>query len=226
MVRYALITGATRGIGRAIADALAPDYHLYIGGTTPEKCRDVAATYPSATPWPVDLTDADALAQAAAGIDELDVLVHCAGVAGSHRVANTTRDEWRHVFEINVFAPVQLTSLLLPALRRRHGQVVAINSGSGYRSSAGGATYAASKFALRAFTDALRDEERDAIRVISIHPGRVDTDMQVALQDAGDDYDGTRYVDPASVARACAFALKIGDDAMVENLEIRPRYPS
>lgn len=224
MTPTALITGATRGIGHAIAATLAPTHHLYIGGTTAQTCEKVAASFPRATPWPVDLTNAVSLAEAAAGISELDVLVHSAGIAGSSRVADTTRTEWEKVFALNVFAPVQLTQTLLPALRARRGQVVTINSGAGYRSGPGGATYAASKFALRAFTDALREEERDHIRVISIHPGRVDTDMQVAIQNAGDSYDGSLYVAPESVARACLAALTIGEDAMIEDLQIRPRY--
>ncbi|MBD3688700.1 SDR family oxidoreductase [Nanchangia anserum] len=223
-MRHALITGATRGIGRAIAEALSPTYHLYIGGTAASSCEKVAAAYPHATPWPVNLTDLDAVTEAAAAIDELDVLIHSAGIAPLGNVANTTSDHWREVFEVNVFAPVHLTQALLPALRRSHGQVLTLNSGAGFHSMPGGAAYAASKFALRAFTDALREEEREHIRVISIHPGRVDTDMQVAMQNAGPDYDGTRYVDPASVAQACAFALSIGEDATVESLEIRPRF--
>ena len=74
-------------------------------------------------------------------------------------------------------AVAELTRLLLPALRAANGHVVLINSGAGLRANAGWGAYAASKFALRAFGDALRLEE-PALRVTSIHPGRIDTDMQ------------------------------------------------
>lgn len=225
MIRHALITGATRGIGRALADRLAPEYHLYIGGRRSEACARVAATYPAATPWPVDLRDEAAVDRAAATIETLDVLIHCAGVVSTERIADSSRAHWRELFEINVFAPVQLTQALLPALRRRGGQVLAVNSGAGYRAAAGWSAYAASKFALRAFTDALREEERESLRVISIHPGRVDTDMQVQCHAATSDepYDPDRHLRAETVAQVCAQALELGPDAMIENLEIRPR---
>ena len=132
--------------------------------------------------------------------------------------------EWRKMFELNVFAVAELTRLSLPALRAARGQVITINSGSGYSSRAGGALYSGSKFALRAFTDALRAEERGTVRVTSIHPGRVDTDMQVAMQESmgNTDYDGARYIAPASVAATVRVAVDMPEASMVEELAIRP----
>ena len=158
----------------------------------------------SASPFVVDLNDGDATAAAVSQLDRLDALVNSAGVSARSpgNIASQTRDEWRRVLEINVVAVADLTRLVLPLLRASHGDVVMINSGSGFlRTPAGGGVYAASKYALRALTHALREEERGVVRVTSIHPGRVDTDMQVELQaQAGRLYDASEYLRPQSVA--------------------------
>ena len=123
-----------------------------------------------------------------------------------------------------MFAVADLTRLLLPALEAARGIVVAINSGAGFFSSPGGGVYAGSKFALRALTDALREEMRGKVRVCSIHPGRTDTDMQRELQAAmgNEHYDGSCYVSPGSVAAAVRLAVDTPDNATVEQLSIRP----
>ena len=110
-------------------------------------------------------------------IVELDVLVHNAGVAYPGRVAESIVDEWQATMTVNVVGAVALTLALLPALRAVGGHVVFINSGAGRTPSPGLASYSASKFALRAFADSLRADE-PALRVTTVYPGRVDTDMQ------------------------------------------------
>lgn len=114
------------------------------------------------------------------------------------------------MLEINVIAVADLTRLVLPLLRASHGDVIMINSGSGFlRTPASGGVYAASKYALRALTHALREEERGIVRVTSIHPGRVDTDMQVELQaQAGRPYNAAEHLRPQSVAVTVRAALK------------------
>ncbi|MDO5081839.1 SDR family oxidoreductase [Arachnia propionica] len=220
----ALITGASRGIGLAIARELSATHHVLVGGRDARAVARVVDELPDAAPFVADLADEAATVTACAGIDRLDVLVHSAGILGSGRVAEVGRSLWRQVLEINVIAVADLTRLLLPALEAAEGQVVAINSGSGFTSSPGGAVYAASKFALRALTDALREELRGRVRVCSIHPGRTDTDMQRQLQtEAGNiAYEGSRYVSPESVAAAVRLAVDTPPNAAVETLSIRP----
>ncbi|MDO5700560.1 MAG: SDR family oxidoreductase [Bowdeniella nasicola] len=220
----ALVTGGSRGIGLAIARDLATTHDVLVGGTTPEGVARVVEDLPGARPFVADLTDDGAVAQAVRGIEALDVLVHSAGMVEGGHIAETPAAQWRQVLELNVVAVAELTRLLLPALRAARGQIITINSGSGYRANPGSAVYSASKFALRALTDALREEERGTVRVTSIHPGRVDTDMQVALQRrAGNqNYDGTRYVRPDSVAATVRLAVDASPEAMIEELQIRP----
>lgn len=225
-MRTVLVTGGTRGIGRAVVAQLAPTWRVLVGGTDAARVSDVVAACPDADGFVCDLTDADAVAAAVASVTELDAVVHSAGVALRATVAEASRDDWTRTFDLNVAAVADLTRLLLPALRRARGQVVVLNSGSGFTSGVGNGPYAASKFALRAFSDALRAEERGVVRVASIHPGRVDTDMQVDLQrQEGRDYDAAKLLTAASVARAVVFALEADADACVEELSIRPSAP-
>ena len=112
-----LITGATRGLGRALASRLADTHHLLIGGTDPERVETVYGQLPSAGSFVADLTDAKATAEAASGVRRLDLLVHSAGAAPVGRPDELTRGQWRELLELNVIAVADLTRLLLPALR-------------------------------------------------------------------------------------------------------------
>jgi NADP-dependent 3-hydroxy acid dehydrogenase YdfG len=221
----ALVTGASRGIGAAIAHALEPTHRILLGGRDTDALAQVAARLPGTQPWAIDLTDADALATAAADITELDVLVHSAGVAEVGTVEESDAGAWRKNFEVNVVAVAELTRLLLPALRAAKGHVVVINSGAGLNARAGWGPYAASKFAARAFADALRaEEEPRGVRVTSVFPGRTDTEMQRAIiADEGGAYDPQRYLRPDSVATAVLAAVSASPDAHLTDLVLRPR---
>ena len=265
----ALVTGASRGIGRAVAEVLGRDHHVLVGATTEEGAEAVVAELPSAEPFVADVTDPDQLAAAIAraglggadeGVDDgvvegatggapdgagggvvegaisgapngapdgagrprLDVLVHSAGIWAKSDIADADRDEWARLLDVNVISVVDLTRRMLPALREARGTVVAINSGSGYHSGPGLGLYSASKFALRAVTDALREEERGVVRVSSVHPGRVDTDMQVQIM-GEDGYDGSKYVHVDSIAAAVRLCVEATDDCIVEEVTVRPR---
>lgn len=218
----ALITGAAGGLGTAIAEALAPTHALLLAGR-PSPRLDFLAERLGATTWPLDLADLDGIEPAAGLHDELDVLVHNAGVAYPGRVSESTPEQWRSAFEVNVTGAVTLTLALLPALRAARGQVVFINSGSGLNASPGLAAYSASKFALRAFADSLRTDE-PLLRVSSIHPGRIDTEMQrelVAYE--GGDYDPARFLRPETVAAVVAQVVATPPDAHTHQVVIRPR---
>lgn len=218
----ALITGASRGIGAAIAEALAPTHTVLLAGR-PSPQLDAISDRLGATTWPLDITDHDKIDAAAEVLDELDLLVHNAGVAYPGRVAESSPEQWRATFDVNVTGAVALTLALLPALRAARGHVVFINSGSGLNVSPGLASYSASKFALRAFADSLRADE-PTLRVTSIHPGRVDTEMQQDLvaYERGD-YNPGRYLTPQTVAWAVAQVVATPPDAHTHQVVIRPR---
>jgi NADP-dependent 3-hydroxy acid dehydrogenase YdfG len=207
-----------------VARALAPGHDLLLGGRDTAALEALARELPAARPWPVELTDSAAVAETVAGIERLDVLVHSAGVGLLGTVAETPAVTWRRQFEINVVAVAELTRLLLPALRAAPGRVVLVNSGAGLIARAGWASYAASKFALRAFADALRAEEQElGVRVTSVHPGRVDTDMQRGVvAHEGGEYRPEAYLRPESVARAVLLAVTASDDTALTEVVLRP----
>jgi len=226
-VPTALITGAAGGIGSAIAAALAPTHTLLLAGR-PSARLDALAERLGAPTWPLDLTDADSIESATEVLAELDVLVHNAGVLYPGRVAESIAEQWRASFEVNVTGAVALTLALLPALRAASGHVVFINSGAGQKVSAGMASYSASKFALRAFADSLRADE-PSLRVTSIFPGRVDTEMQRdlvayenAVTDGGGDYDPAKFLKPETVAGLVATAVTTPPDGHVHEIVVRP----
>lgn len=221
--RTVLVTGGTRGIGRATVQALACDHRVVIGGTDADAVAALAMSLPDAQGFVCDLTDAQQRQRAVAALPAIDVVVHSAGTVAYGPVDVMSASEWQRVFDINVFAVAELTRVLLPGLRERRGQVIFINSGSGLTSKANTSVYAASKFALTALADVLREEERGKIRVTSIHPGRVDTDMQRELQAAqGRPYDAGDHLSAASVASLVRAAVIAANNATVESITIRP----
>lgn len=218
-----LVTGGSRGIGLAVARRLGSSHHVLVGGRDERQVAQVCATLPSAEPFVCDLDDEQQAAAAAARVQRLDVLVHSAGITTAGRVGELDRATWRRVLETNLVAVADLTRLLLPKLRESHGQVVVVNSGSGFTSKPGNGLYSASKFGLRALTDALREEERGVVRVSSVHPGRVDTDMQRQMwEQMGKDYVPGDHLRPESVAEAVALAVLASPEAMVEEVSVRP----
>ncbi len=221
-MQTALITGASRGIGAAIATALAPTHALLLAGR-PSPALQATAGRLGATPLALDVTDTDTIASATASIGELDVLVHNAGIFFPGPVADSAVDDWRTTFEVNVLGAVAVTLAVLPALRRVGGQVVFINSGSGRKASPTMASYSASKFALRAFADSLRESEPE-LRVTTVFPGRVDTDMQRAFVSfEGGEYDASRFLKPDTVAEAVAQVVATPADGHVHEVVLRPR---
>jgi NADP-dependent 3-hydroxy acid dehydrogenase YdfG len=218
----AMITGAGRGLGSALAEVLAPTHTLFLAGRPSSRLDEVAARF-GATTCAVDLADTDAIPAVVEPIVELDVLIHNAGVAYPGRVAESTVDEWRESMEVNVIGAVALTLALLPALRAAGGHVVFINSGAGINASPGLASYTASKFALRGFADSLRDDE-PSLRVTSIHPGPIATEMQEGLiAYKGKDYDPSQFLSPETVARVTADAINAPRDAQINEVVVRPR---
>jgi NADP-dependent 3-hydroxy acid dehydrogenase YdfG len=217
----ALITGAGGGIGSAIATALAPTHTLLLAGR-PSDRLDAVAERLGATTFPLDLTDTEEIEVSCEIVDELDLLVHNAGVSIPGRVAESSVEDWRATFDVNVFGAVALTLTLLPALRSARGQVVFVNSGSGRTASPTMASYSASKFALRAFADSLRESEPQ-LRVTSIFPGRTDTDMQRELVEfEGGQYQPDNFIRPETVAAAVANAVTTPRDGHLHEVVLRP----
>lgn len=228
--RVVVITGATGGVGSALAQVFATD-RLVLVGRDPERLAALARRHPGSRTVIADLADpatvGPAVTAALAPAEAVDVLVHNAGVAPRGPVADADAIVWSGALTVNTVAPAVLTAALLPRLRAARGHVVFIGSGQSLAASPGFGAYAASKFALRALADALRAEEAGAgIRVTSLFPGRIATDMQRVLQeDARAPYLPERCIDPATFARAVGFAVDAPPDTHLTEITVRPGRP-
>jgi NAD(P)-dependent dehydrogenase (short-subunit alcohol dehydrogenase family) len=184
--------------------------------------QSLSRDLPGSSALPLDVAD-EAAVDAAALPPRVDVLVHAAGISTHGAVDEVTREDWRSVFEVNVFGVAHLTARLLPALREGGGTVVLVNSGAGLFSTPGNAVYSGSKFALRTFGDCLREEEREnGVRVVSVHPGVVDTDMGRELLAARPGSRPERMLAPGTIAAAVRTAVDAPPEAQFETISVRP----
>ncbi|HEX6516143.1 MAG TPA: SDR family oxidoreductase [Nocardioidaceae bacterium] len=223
-----LVTGAGAGIGRCTARRLAErGDELVLLARSEARAEELRGDFPGARTLVADLDDPAVLAGALAEQtlpERLDSLLHVAGAVELGPVADLGADVWRHTLDVNLLAPAELTRILLPALRAARGHVVFVNSGSGLRANPQWSAYSASKHGLRALADALRGEEMEyGVRVTSVYPGRVATDMQAKVhRQEGKEYDPASWIDPDSVATTILTALDLPRDAEVTDLTVRP----
>jgi NAD(P)-dependent dehydrogenase (short-subunit alcohol dehydrogenase family) len=179
----ALVTGASRGLGRALAAGLVREGYTLIADARDEAALTAAADKDGfALAVPGDVTSPahrEALRAAVDKLGGLDLLVNNAGTLGAHplpAMADYPVDELRAAFEVNVIAPVALTQLLLPALRVRGGAVLNITSDAAVEPYAGWGGYGAAKAALEQASSVLAAEEL-TVRVWWVDPGDLRTDM-------------------------------------------------
>ncbi|MCA1219150.1 SDR family oxidoreductase [Streptomyces sp. 8L] len=223
-----LITGAGSGIGAAVARRLLErGDDLLLLARDAGRAKEIAAGLPGSRTLVGDLSNPDRLSWALSHQtlpDRLDSVLHIAGVVDLGTVAETTMKTWRSQLDVNLLAPAELTRLLLPQLRIAGGQVIFVNSGSGLNANPGWGAYAASKFGLKALADALRGEERaNGVRVSTVYPGRTASPMQEKVhQQEGKEYDGSRLIDPESVATAILTVLDLPRDAGIDDITVRP----
>lgn len=224
-----LISGATGGIGAAVAELLSARGHDLIltgrsAGRLAEVGRPTSGPSPGVRTLVLDLRAPQRIEAAlteAALPARLDGIVHSAGVVDLGTVAEMEVDQWIDQLMVNLAGAAELTRLLLPALRAAAGQVVFINSGSGLRASPGWAAYAASKHGLRALADALRAEEPE-LGVTSVYPGRTATGMQRKVRaQEGAAYEPESYIDPRTVAGVVLNVLETPRDAVVTDVTVR-----
>lgn len=221
-----LVTGATSGIGALVARTLRERGDaLVLTARDESRAQALRTDVPDAVVLVADLTDAAALDGLAADIpDELAGVVHAAGVVDVAKVEDSESSSLAETVAVNLVAPMLLTRLVLEPVRRGLGTHVFVNSGSGLRANPGWASYNASKFGLRGFADALRQEEAEhGVRVSSVYPGRTATRMQERVHaQEGKDYDPGEWIRAETVADEIVRLLDLGRDATVPDVVIRP----
>ncbi len=212
-----LITGATGGIGEALAQELG-HHHLILLGRDAQKLKALRQSLPDALSLTLDLQQPEVFAEQLKSIPEIDNLVHNAGVANLGSVEHMPLVQWREMLEVNLLSAVELTKVCLPRLRVSSGQVLFVNSGAGLSANANWSAYAASKFALRAFADALTAEE-PTLRVQTVYPGRTATQMQqhVRAQEQAL-YEPEKYIHPQTLAKTIRHMLEMPRDSVLKEV--------
>ena len=226
--RYAVVTGGTKGIGRAIAEQLLDEgASVAICGRTPKTTQDAVAQLRSrgnAIGIAADVADPASVAQffrfAGENFEGLDILVNNAGVGVFKPVAELSVEDWHSVLETNLSGVFYCSREALPMLRRRgEGYIINISSLAGKNAFAGGAAYNASKFGLNGFSEAMMlDHRYDNVRVSYIMPGSVSTEFGSG---GGADW----KIAPEDVAAIVMMLLRMPGRTLVSRVEVRPTRP-
>jgi NADP-dependent 3-hydroxy acid dehydrogenase YdfG len=228
--QVAIVTGAGRGIGRAIAIAFAAEgAAVALASRTRAELAAVAGAIRDAggraLAIPTDVTQdaaVEALVEAtAAELGRLDILVTAAGVAVFGPVAATKPGDWDAMLAVNLRAAMVCGRAVLPAMQRqRRGTIINVSSIAARRAIPGSAAYAATKAGIAAFTAVLAEELRaDGIRVGLLVPGAVDTPLWDAIPGGPD---RARMLRPEDVARAALLMVSLPPGASLEELTLLP----
>ena len=231
MARVVLITGGTRGIGRALAETLlrAGD-KVAVTGTSEDgvvKAETELAKLGQVAAIVCDVRDGSsaelAVRTVVAKFGGLDVLVNNAGVGVGVPIAEMPHDEWDRIIGTNLTGVFNCSKAAIPYLRQRGGWIVNISSLASKNPFPGGAAYCASKAAVNAFSEALMQELRyDNIRVTYVLPGSVATGFSGRESSAGSDW----KLSPEDVARAIVDVLNHPARSLPSRIEIRPSRPT
>jgi NADP-dependent 3-hydroxy acid dehydrogenase YdfG len=232
--QVAVVTGASSGIGKSIALALAKQgVVLCLLGRHLNSLEAVAHIAEQSTSrvycYRVDLTIGQEIVDfhrsISAKLDAVDILVHSAGVISMGPLESASVEDFDLQFQTNVRGPYLLTQILLPLLKVRQGQIIFINSRAVFLDARPGlGQYTATKQALKALADSFRQEvNTDGIRVVSVYPGRTSSPMQQRVfKVEGKIYQPELLMQPDDVAAAIVDMLSLPITAEVTDITIRP----
>ncbi len=222
--KIAVVTGASSGIGAATAQALAREGARVIGGA--RRADEIAAPIERHL---LDVTDAESCENfvAKAAADGLDILVNAAGLAlGREPFDDSTEQDERTVLETNVNGLIRMTRLCLPRLHDG-GHIVNIGSVAGRQAYPGGSLYVTSKFAVRGFTYALREDLLGRpIHITTVDPGLVQTNFS-RVRFRGDEeaarkvYEGVEAMKPEDIAECIVFAVTRPPHVNVDEIVVK-----
>jgi 3-oxoacyl-[acyl-carrier protein] reductase len=231
--RVVLVTGAGRGIGRAVALAFAREgSKVALIGRTKKNLVDVARELreidaPSAV-LPGDVSDEGVVSRVVAAAEQqlgpVDVLVNNAGVFVAAPVEKMDTLVFDRVIAVNLRGPFLMSRAVLPGMKsRRRGHIVNVSSTAGRRGYAGGGAYCASKFGLVGLSEAMMYEARTSdVRVSVVYPSTVATDL---VKKAGVTINEKTAIQPEDVAAGIVALVKMDDRALVKGLEIWQTNP-
>ena len=227
----ALVTGASRGIGKAIAIELAALGHdLALVARNESALAEVIASLPEscgkAVAIPADLSQEESyssvIEEAVSELGGLDVLVNCAGFSQAGSFTEVTPQEWDRIFAVNAKAPFFLCKEALPYLKESNrATVINISSVVGFKGYINQSAYSSSKHALAGFTKVLAKEVQPfGIRVHLISPGGVATEMVTKMRP---DINAEELIQPSEIAELVRFLVTREGNGTIDHLYIR-RY--
>ena len=235
--QLAVVTGASRGIGRAIALNLARrGARIFLVGRDRQALESVGGMIGSTSSTvhilEADLTRDDDIRKLHDVLGQhglrVDILIHSAGAYGRGNIDEAPVGDLDELYRVNVRGPYLLTQILLPALKSQRGQIVFVNSTQGQQAAANVGQYAATQHALRAIADSLRQEvNQDGVRVLSIFCGRTATPrMEKIYEMERKPYRPEVLLQPGDVAEVVVNALGLPRTAEVTNINVRPLIKS
>lgn len=236
--KVALVTGASSGIGQAVAvRLLEAGLTVFVAGRRKERLERIAQDWgESAVPLVMDVSSEDSVVSGFAHIEErcggLDVLVNNAGLGHQESLLSGSTQKWREMIDVNVLGLCICTREGVALMRgREEGHVFHLGSLSGHRIPPGSNVYGATKYAVRSLTESLRQElhqERLPIRVTSVSPGYVETEFHEKHFDSTDQarelYDRYKVLEADDVADAIAYALGTPPHVAVHDILIRSTH--
>lgn len=225
LTRTVLVTGASSGIGRAIARTLLRQGHTVIGIS--RDCGKFKTAMANFHPVQFDLNHLQELPQKLRELEQqfpqLDAVIFCAGAGQFGSLEEFSYAQILALMALNFTSPVFLTRALLPFLKRKNrSDLIYIGSEAGLKGNRKGTIYCASKFALRGFTQALREEcSRDRVRVCLINPGMVKSPFFNSLSfEPGDDM--ANFLLPKDVADAVSYVINSRADIVIDEINLNP----
>ncbi|ASJ12680.1 SDR family oxidoreductase [Thermococcus thioreducens] len=225
-MKVAVVTGASRGIGKAIAEALADErYTLALGARSVETLREIAETLPTDVFYDyLDVSDAESVVRFAERVLDrfggVDLVVANAGVGYFGRLDEIQEKDFEAMVQVNLLGLWRTVKAFLPSLKRRRGQVVAVTSDVSARVFPGGGAYTSTKWGARALLRVFQMENPE-VRFLELRPGATDTYF------AGSKPGKPReqgFLKPEEIARALICLLKLPEDVRVEELMLRSVY--
>ncbi|AXF57250.1 3-ketoacyl-ACP reductase [Salicibibacter kimchii] len=234
--KTALITGAGRGIGRALAHAFAREgVHVALMGRTRANVENVENELSEFDVKTVsvqaDVSDGEEVKEAVQSVKdalgEIDILVNNAGIGKFGRFLDLSEDDWRSVWDVNVMGIYHVIQAVLPEMiERQAGEIVNISSTSGLRGTEGSSAYSASKFAVHGLTESLmREMRRENIRVQAISPSKVITDFASEHNLSDGTEDREHFMQAEDLADVVISQLKLHPRMFVKNAELWATNP-
>lgn len=228
--KVAVITGASRGIGRAIAQNLARSgVYVILTARNEGELKDVVRSIISeggkASSFPLDITDEAAIRQFLVSLSmisgQVDILINNAGLGSFQPVTETDSQFWDEVMEVNVKGTFLMCKHLVPLMQsQKSGHIINIASDVSKRTFANGAMYCASKYAQDAFCSALRKEVRESkIKVSVVYPGKVETWFNNNTPGLNEEF---TQLNPDDIAASVNYILSAPPHVVIDELMIHP----